>query len=172
MEFCDPAKIEWAFLGVYDNDITAQVMRDKVQQYCPIVLRPNLRQACEDCDVVITWGTPLDDDVVPPRPRRAKVVLMALGMDEFTRYIMMSSPAADSLVAASHVASDTIPKDQRHKVTSIPTGVDPQRIVPRISVAEMRRRWHLQDGQKALVFLGRVAPEKNPIAVARLVGAL
>jgi glycosyltransferase involved in cell wall biosynthesis len=172
MEFCDPAKIEWAFLGIYDNDITAQVMRDKVLQYCPIVLRPDLRQACEDCDVVITWGTPLDDDIVPPRPRRAKVVLMALGMDEFTRYIMTSSPAADSLVAVSRVAIDTIPQDERHKVTSIPTGVDLRRIVPRISVAEMRRQWELRVDQKALVFLGRVAPEKNPIAVARLIGAL
>ena len=171
MEFCDPAQIEWVFLGIFDNDITADVMLQSVHRFCPTLQQSEIMAACETCDVVITWGTPLEG-LIPERPRRAKFVLMALGMDEFTRHIMTSSHAADSLIAVSHVAEDTIPDDQRHKVTFIPTAVDLERITPKIPVEEMREQWYLREGQKALVYLGRVAPEKNPIAVARLIAAM
>jgi glycosyltransferase involved in cell wall biosynthesis len=171
LEFCDPSRIDWAFLGIYDNDITSPAVRDIVHRHCPTVLQPDIRAACEDCDVIISWGTPLED-VVPPRPRRCKVILMALGMCDFTRHVMSSSNHADSLIAVSQIALSTIPPEELGKARVFPTAVDLRRIVQQMPVEEVRRQWYLRDGQKALVYLGRVAPEKNAIAVARTIAAL
>jgi glycosyltransferase involved in cell wall biosynthesis len=171
IEFCDPERIEWVFLGIFDDSITAPDMRDKIHRHCPTVQRPDILRACEDCDVIIAWGMPVDD-LVPARPRRCKVILCALGMCDFTRHVMSSSRHADSVIAVSQAAIWTIPPDQLHKMTMIPTAVDLRRVVPVTPVAEIRDQWHLRDGQKSLVFLGRSAPEKNPIAVARTVAAL
>jgi glycosyltransferase involved in cell wall biosynthesis len=86
--------------------------------------------------------------------------------------VMSFSHHADSLVAVSRVAMETIPADQRHKAITISTGVDLRRTVAKYPAQTIRDEWYLRQGQKALVYLGRVALEKNPLAVARTIGAL
>jgi glycosyltransferase involved in cell wall biosynthesis len=171
LEFCDPARIEWAFLGACDEDDASPELLEIVRRHCLVVRRPEIRAACEDCDVVIGWGTPLEG-LVPPRPRRCKIILLALGMCDFTRSVMRSSPCADSLVAVSQAALATIPPEELGKTRVLSTAVDLRRIEPQVPADEMRRHWQLRDGEKALVYVGRIAPVKNVIAVARTIAAL
>jgi glycosyltransferase involved in cell wall biosynthesis len=117
------------------------------------------------------WGIRLEE-VIRPHPRPFKVVLASLGMCDFTRTVMESSDLADGVVAVSQVAMDVIPRAHQRRTALIPTAVDLDRVVPRRPVTEVRARWGLEEGNKALVFLGRIAPEKNPLAVARTIAAL
>jgi len=172
IEFCDPAVIQWVYVGVYDEDYASDVMVDAISPHCPIIPLSRIEEACEACDIVIVWGSRLEEVIPKQRRRRFKVVLASLGMCDFTRRVMESSPDADAVVAVSRVSLDVVPAGQRHKAVVIPTAVDVRRIVPNRSVAAVRQSWKLADGQKALVYIGRVAPEKNPLAVARTVAAL
>jgi glycosyltransferase involved in cell wall biosynthesis len=171
LEFCDPRRIEWAFLGVCDDDDASPALLEIVRRHCPVVRPPDIAAACGDADVIIGWGTPLEG-LVPPRPRRCRIILLALGMCDFTRTVMRSSHCADSLIAVSQVALSTIPPGELGKARVLPTALDPRRIVPQVPAEEVRRHWQLRDGEKALVYVRRVAPVKNVIAVARTIAAL
>jgi len=171
VEFCDPAAIQWVFVSAFHPDQASDVMVEAIGSRCPIIPLDRVSQACEACDVVIVWGNTVDE-VILPRPRSFKVVLASLGMCDFTRRVMQSAGDADAVVALSQVSLDVVPSDQRYKAVVIPPAVDPRRIVPERSIAEVRESWNLTDGQKALVYIGRVAPEKNPLAVARTVAGL
>jgi glycosyltransferase involved in cell wall biosynthesis len=171
IEFCDPEAIQWVFVSAYDSDHASDVMVEAIGSRCPIIPLEQVSQTCDECDIVIIWGNTLDE-VIPPGPKRFKVVLASLGMCDFTRRVMQSARDADAVVAVSQVSLNVVPSDQRHKAVVIPTAVDPRRIVPERTIAEVRESWNLTDNQKALVYIGRVAPEKNPLAVARTVAGL
>ena len=57
-------------------------------------------------------------------------------------------------------------------MTIIPNGVDPQRCEPLRQRDDVRREWGLLLHEIAVGFLGRLSPEKNPLAISHAVRAL
>ena len=72
-------------------------------------------------------------------------------------------------VAVSRVAATSFGHD---RVTIIPNGVDPRRCEPLRPREVVRREWGLLPHEIAVGFVGRLSPEKNPLATSHAVRAL
>ena len=72
-------------------------------------------------------------------------------------------------VAVSRVAATSFGHD---RVTIIPNGVDPRRCESLRPRDDVRREWGLLPHEIAVGFLGRISPEKNPLAISQALRAL
>lgn len=122
------------------------------------------------CDVLVTWGLGRLDEILPPRPGRPPVVTVSHG-DATSLWQGATLAAADRdtdfFVAVARAALGPIPEHRRPGAAVLPNGIDPDRLRPRLTRSEQRRRWGVRPGAKVLGFLGRFSPEKNPVAPAR-----
>ncbi len=73
---------------------------------------------------------------------------------------------ADAWVAVSSYAITAFPETVRDKVVVIENGVDPARIAPKRTRAEVRDSWGVPRSAKVLGCLQRMSKEKNSGALA------
>jgi glycosyltransferase involved in cell wall biosynthesis len=125
----------------------------------------------EFSDVIITWGH--EDAERYLAGFGGQVIAVSHGCAAWTSKMMAgASRCATRLAAVAEPARDTFPAALRESVTIIPNGIDFDRCTPSREREEIRREWGLKDGWRAVGFVGRFSPEKNPLAAARAVRAL
>jgi glycosyltransferase involved in cell wall biosynthesis len=149
-------------------------MTGVIARYCPVFTGPDaVSKVVPRCEVLVTWGTQhrLDGYIEGHRPPGLKVVLVAhsirplccgRGHDE----------KADALAAVSSVARAFFREEVRDRVEVIHPGVDPDRCVPSRPRDQLRAFYGYSPEDRVVGYLGRFAPEKNPLAVTRAVPAL
>lgn len=124
------------------------------------------------CDVVLLWGVLVPEDQrIPARPRRAKVVLVSHGVGEWTRQVFGKADQADGHVAVGNVALAPIPEPFRVNARVIPNCFDPERLTVHSSREEVRESWGVRPGEYVVGYLGRLSDEKNPGALVELVAS-
>jgi glycosyltransferase involved in cell wall biosynthesis len=149
------------------------------QEICPVSQGLDaVRTLAKHSDILITWGqrgyaAAWRHDAV--KPILVSVSHLPPGPGYFG-YASGSNDYADTrdiddLVAVSPSALLSIPEPLRSSSTVIPNAVDPARLVPTRSRAEVRKSWNVAEDAVVVGYLGRLAPEKNPavmIDLARL----
>ena len=126
--------------------------------------------AVRDADVVVTWGT---CDVVAEIARRfsGPIVWVSQGRDEWTRRNAATvAPHITHWSAVSQWAAEVFAEPEAARV--IYNGVNPARCLPTASRSTVRRAWGIGDDQFAAGYMGRISPEKNPLAVVHGVSQL
>lgn len=139
---------------------------------------PDFRSACQAVidasDVLFLWGFTAPEpalDQVDWRGR--KVIVTAHGSCAFTRKLLaILEPYATHYCAVSQIAAAQWGPARRSQVRVLYNGVDRKRLVPSRSRQEIRRAWGIGADERVLAYIGRLAPGKNPLAIARAVQAL
>lgn len=119
-------------------------------------------------DVLIAWGVHGLDRMIGAFER--PIVQVSHGMGPWTESFLESNREISSYcVAVSRSAATAF----RHSnVTVILNGVDRERCLPLRQRDVVRQEWGLTPAEVAVGFVGRLSPEKNPLAVSEAVRAL
>ncbi len=128
----------------------------------------------DQSDVIILWGfasrTPEFDQV---NWRGKPVVVTSHGSCEYTRKLLANlTPYATHFRAVSKIAAEQWGPERYDQVRIMYNGVDLNRITPLRSRDEVRREWGITENDLLLAHIGRLAPDKNPMAVAHAVYSL
>lgn len=124
-------------------------------------------RALQKCRTWIVWGighkTKLDVFIRRKRTRPKIVVINHGGSDNAWSCKCMAAESghADVIVGVSQDSLLAVPSEFRSKGIVISGPVDRDRLTPFVPVREMRNYLRLSDGQKAAVYLGRIAAEKR-----------
>jgi glycosyltransferase involved in cell wall biosynthesis len=102
-------------------------------------------------------------------PFRDRLVAVAHGMNDYYKSILRGGAYARG-VAVAEVARQAFPDGTTIEV--IHNGVDPDRLVPRRSRAEVRAALGLPPEALVIGFVGRWGVGKNPLAIARAAAAI
>lgn len=148
--------------------------------YSKVVMHETLPLACTtafaDADVMIVWG--LADISIVADHFPGRVVFVSHGTAPHALQSLSAAvPYASHLAAVSATAAGDLIKHPR--MTVIHNGIDLDRCTPTKSRAETRKGWGLVPDtsgphldKKLIGYVGRLSPEKDPLAVARAVSAL
>jgi glycosyltransferase involved in cell wall biosynthesis len=128
-----------------------------------------VRRAARECDVLLSWGVPLDELLDGTRPPLS--VFIAHGDGAYTIDLVgRSRRHADHVVAVSgrvrDLTCDGLP------TTVIYNGIDAARLARTRPRDEVRRALGFNPGDFVLGYLGRLSPEKRPGAVIEAVAGL
>lgn len=148
--------------------------RAVIARYCPVYVGDDsVGMVAPRCQVLITWGTQhhLDEYLAGHRRPSMKVVLVAHSVRPFCCQ-NAHEERADFLVGVSKTSKAFFPEYIRGRVEVIYPGVDPDRCVPSRPREELRAFYGYGPGDKVVGFLGRFAPEKNPLSVTSAVPTL
>jgi len=123
-------------------------------------------------DVILAWGVMDLDEML--KGARIPIILVSHGPHESSwsrRFLDRGSRVATHLVAVSRSAAEAFRDDVLDRVTIICNGVErPQpHHFSDASRQQARRRMQIQPGEKAIGFIGRLADEKRPLALAEAI---
>jgi glycosyltransferase involved in cell wall biosynthesis len=127
------------------------------------------------CEVLISWAgidpAPLLGALAPER--RPKVIhTVHMPSAGYLGTIAVPVESVDRFVAVSELALDAIPTEGIGRSSVIWNAIDPDRLVATRSRDEVRADWGVPSDSLVAGFLGRLAHEKDPIAMARLARGL
>lgn len=188
---CDSTKITWIGTALTDWAQSDTWLCQQMVRHMPIYAGPirgegkhdrnyvqryptaaeAITKVCADADVVITWGV---CDLKKLRGAAApKVVLVSHGAGAPTRRAMATCEAdADYLVAVSEAARSAFGEAKQSAVSIIHNGIDVERCTTASSRDAIRASWGIGPEQILVGYIGRISPEKNPLAAAQAVQRL
>jgi glycosyltransferase involved in cell wall biosynthesis len=123
-------------------------------------------------DVVISWKFANLKAPLAGTSHRPRVIYVNHTVEPWSAAQAATVKDVDRLVAVSDLALDAIPGPLRSRSSIIANAVDPTRLEVRRSRAEMHKSWGVPEGAKVAGYLGRLATEKDPMAMARLARSL
>lgn len=131
-----------------------------------------VRDLAARVDVVATWAVldypALFEGLASP-PRTLFVAHLPTPWSDSSAAMLAG---VDRFVAVSDSALAAIPPDLAARAEVIPNAVDAGRLESTRGRAEVRASWGVPAGDRVIGFLGRLAPEKDPLACARLARSL
>jgi glycosyltransferase involved in cell wall biosynthesis len=128
-----------------------------------------VRTVVERSDVVVTWGEPWLDRLLPDGPLPKIVVLSKDSGDWARGFLRPNSLLTPYYAANSTAAAAAFPGPLRGRVRVIHNGINPDRVAPRRSREEQRRAWGIGPADLVAGYLGRIEEDKG---VGRLVDAV
>lgn len=130
----------------------------------------SFQRVIDACDVVCLHGLNSPEDVALLHRlawNDRAVVVSAHGSCGWTRQVIEACrPFAKHYYAVSHAALRAFPDDLRPLAEVIHNGVDFNRLTPTVPKADVRRRWGVKAGERVVLYLGRLAFDKNVTAAA------
>ena len=144
-------------------------MRREAEAFAEVVTgEPAIAALVASADVIVAWGVyglaELLQGITGP------VVQVSHGCGIWTESFLAANRVVTThSVAVSRAAASAFGHD---RVTIIPNGVDPRRCEPLRPRDVVRREWGLLPHEIAVGFVGRISPEKNPLATSQAVRAL
>lgn len=123
----------------------------------------------ENADVLIAWGVPDLDEVIPLSFRGRVIVTSKSSGSYQEEFLNRNSLLTRDYVANSIKSIEGFPEPVRHLVEVIYTGVDPARLAATRSREDVRSEWNLRPDDRVVGFLGRIAQDKG---VERIVDAV
>ena len=144
-------------------------MRQQAEEFAEVVAGESVLPALvASSDIILAWGVFGLDRWL--RDYRGPVVQVSHGSGAWTERFLNDNRGVEThAVAVSREAATAFAHE---RVTIIPNGVDPQRCQPHRTRDAVRREWGLLPHEIAVGFVGRISPEKNPLATSRAVRAL
>jgi glycosyltransferase involved in cell wall biosynthesis len=158
LRFLDPLRVRMLRTVL----TTAEYLDPSLAASLPIPIEvgqaPALRRAAEECDVLLSWGLPLDDYLAGFRPKLA--VYVAHGEGAWTQAMLdHSKRSVDHAVAVSEQVRRRVCYDVPSTV--ILNGVDSSRLGRTRTRQAVRESLGFRPEDFVLGFLGRFSPEKR-----------
>ena len=125
---------------------------------------PAAAQAVVDrSDLVLVWGKLIVPGLERVDFQGKPVVVQAFGACQWTRDLVTDLvPFGTHGMAISAAAAATFPSHFRDRVRVCWPGIAAEETRPTASREQVRREWGLSAGDRAIGYLGRISPEKNP----------
>jgi len=144
-------------------------MRREAEPFAEVVTgEAALAALVANADVMVAWGVYGLDEML--KDFTGPVVQVSHGCGAWTEHFLAANRAVIThCVAVSRAAATAF---GHARVTIIPNGVDPRRCEPLRPRDVVRREWGLLPHEIAVGFVGRISPEKNPLATSHAVRAL
>jgi glycosyltransferase involved in cell wall biosynthesis len=161
-------QIDWS-VAVTNPAAVEPEMRQRVAAFAEVATSDEeIARLLRQADVVVTWG--IADPIRRIGCYSGPVILVSHGCCEWTRqFITACQGLSTHFVAVSEAATGPF---GGLPVTVIPNGIDLDRCRPVQKREDVRNAWGLAEGEIAVGFVGRISPEKNPLATAQAVSAL
>ena len=174
MAYLDRERLEIAGVATTTGGLNDSQMVAACIPNAPVFAGPDaVGRLKTSCDAIVAWGVcDLADRVAG---FGGSVVLVAHGSCDGTRSLLGAALAgATHLAAVSETSASAFPSDLTlgRDITIIHNGVDPRRCISQVSRTAVRHRWGVRAHEVAIGHVGRLSPEKNPLAVARAVAQL
>ncbi len=129
------------------------------------------RRTVESADVVVSWGIADPGRLLNAANWHGTHVVVSHGSSAWARNQLRTAAAgATHCVAVSSDAASAFPKGVKANV--IWNGSELERLAPTRPAVEVREAWGCTPKDLLVGFVGRLSPEKNPLAVAHLAAAL
>jgi glycosyltransferase involved in cell wall biosynthesis len=164
---CEPVGLAW--LGnKFDEG-----MKNNLQKAVPGLWQGTTEQivhyACENADVLISWGYSRLPEVTANLTIPVVEVSHTSGEWQAHAHALRNAhKGATHFVAVSEAARTAFPEEIRDKVMVIPNGVEVDRVTPRRGREWQRKEWEIGQGEKVALFYGRLHKIKR---VDRLIRA-
>jgi hypothetical protein len=133
-----------------------------------------IQDLARHCDILISWAVIDLADLLRGHRWKPRLVQIAHFPSEapFGPEVARLLSGVDRWVGVSELAVESMPNEIRAKSKVIWNAVDADRLQVRRSRSEMRRLWGVPETAPVAGYLGRLSPEKDPAAMARLVDSL
>ena len=120
-----------------------------------------------ELDIILMINTPTNPNHL--KSSKAKLVSVCHGTGTWQKSIQLKhKDLAHYFIAVSKAASEANATETK----VILNGADLNHCIPTKSREIVRKEWGITNNHKAIGFIGRITPLKNPLAVARMVGKL
>ena len=130
---------------IANNDTRVSMVRD---------FHDAVRIILDESDIVITWGLQRLQEWLP-ESRTPKIVVLSKDSGEWAKaFLYTNSLATRYLVGNSSLAARAFPRWVQGSVTIIHDGINPKRVLPRLSRSEQRRAWGLDGKDKIAGYIG------------------
>lgn len=114
-------------------------------------------------DVILVWGKLIVPGLERVDFQGKPVVAQAFGACQWTRDLVKDLvPFSTHGMAISAAAAATFPSHFRDRVRVCWPGIAAEEARPTTTREQVRREWGLAPGDRAIGYLGRISPEKNP----------
>ena len=164
----NPAQLSWMVAVTNPGAIEPEIRR-QAEVFAEVVTGELAVPALVQCsDIVLAWGVAGLNRWL--QKFRGPVVQVSHGCGAWTESFLTTNRVVETHAVA--VSRDAASAFAHNRVTIIPNGVDPRRCEPHRTRDEVRREWGLLPQEIAVGFVGRISPEKNPLATSRAVCAL
>lgn len=171
----DPAKVWVQAIGVEGAKHIDSMMREQVPKHIRVVTEwDNILPVAKAVDFLVVWGSPgmIDLAKVSGKP----FVCAVHGADETSSYgglVARKGIEAGGFAACVNEAClACYPPEYRDSVTVIPNGADEDRVKPISGREATRKELGISDGQKMLLYLGRIMKDKSIDQLAAVVEKL
>lgn len=122
-------------------------------------------QAMAAADVCVMWGIPHVSKYTQHLNPFAPCVWVLHGGCEWTKKLAdEAAPNADVLVGVSDSVRRVLEPEHSPRMLVLHNGVDIERTIPVAGRKIFRHRWHLLETDFAVGYIGRLSPEKRPLA--------
>lgn len=161
-------QIDWS-VAVTNPAAVEPEMWDRVAAFAQVTsAEDEIVRLLRHADAVVTWG--IADPIRRIGCYGGPVILVSHGCCDWTRqFIKACQCLSTHFVAVSEAATGPF---GNVPVTVIPNGVDLDRCLPVRKREDVRSAWGLAESEIAVGFVGRISPEKNPLATSQAVCAL
>lgn len=153
--------------GHYNKSLVEEAQKYTQVQIENFYENPNFKNEIKKCfsglDAIISWGCPNLGEIT--QTFNGPIIDVShndpLWIDQ-VNLLASSSVAATHLVGVSKNASLSFPAPRNKEATVLYNGIEPERLTPKIGRKAQRTLWEISDNQKAILFLSRLDPVKNP----------
>lgn len=150
-----------------------QSMAAEMSRWCPVVQASDSRRdlILSQADIVLVWGI---GDLTPwLADYNATVVWVAHGSSEWTANLIDdAAPRVNAWVGVSDKVRESFPASIAPQMAVLHNGADIERCTPMRGRAATRAAWGIADDQVAIGYLGRLSPEKRPLAAVEALAHL
>jgi glycosyltransferase involved in cell wall biosynthesis len=114
-------------------------------------------------DVILVWGKLIVPGLEHVDFQGKPVIVQAFGACQWTRDLVKDLvPFSTHGMAISAAAAATFPSHFRDRVRVCWPGIAAEEVRPTATREQVRAEWGLAPGDRAIGYLGRMSPEKNP----------
>ena len=172
----DQSKIQWVGCAVIGQNADIDpTMHKTTSALMPVLIgQGSLPSLASQCDVLVSWSVDGMEELgrMPNRPALVFVSHFPVDSGGWGNGVANMLAGVDRWVAVSQLSAESIRGRVTAPITIIMNAVDPERLQPTKSRAETLAAWSLPTNAKVAGYLGRLSPEKDPLAMARLAESL
>lgn len=171
MRHTDPQRVQWQGTALLRRMNGVEATIKEFRSLAPVYYASaGVAELASTCSVLLSWGIPNLRAYIP-NTYTGRLVLVSHGSGPWTGRGFAKTHGQE-LVAVALAALKPIPERWRDRVTILRNGVDPERVQPKLTAAQQRRRWKIPRDAPVVGFLGRLSREKNPLGWVRGFAAL
>lgn len=124
-----------------------------------------LRRVAQSADVLVHWGIPGIQSLLSGIGFRGPVVSVAHGSGDYTRqHTTMAQAGSTHFAAVSEAAALGQPADRQAETKVIWNGIEFDRLAPTADRGFLRSEFGWADDEIVVAHVGRLSPEKRPLA--------